>query len=170
MKTVFLLRHAKSSWDHPGLADHQRPLNKRGRKAAKAMGEYAAREKLKPDLVFCSTSVRTRETLKRFEKGFGESLDSEFFDALYMASAGTILKAIQTAPEDVKSIMILAHNPGTHHAALELIKSASKEDLEALAYNFPTAALAEYHFEIDQWADASFGTGTLVRFILPRQL
>ena len=170
MKTLFLLRHAKSSWDEPGLADFDRPLNKRGRKAARAMGKYAGREGLKPELVLCSTSRRTRETLKRFEGGLGESLDTEFPEALYLASAGTILDAIQTAPEDVASVMIVAHNPGMHHAALDLIKTAAAEDLSALKYNFPTAALAEFSFETGNWSGVNFGQGKLVRFILPRHL
>jgi len=170
MKTVFLLRHAKSSWNNPGLADHERPLNGRGNKSAKAMGEYAAHEGLKPGIVFSSTSQRTRETIAGFAKGLDETLDIEFMDELYLASPDTILQAIQTTPADVNSVMIVAHNPGTHYAALELIKSADANDREALEYNFPTAALAEYQFEADQWTGVRFGQGTLIRFILPRQL
>ena len=134
------------------------------------MGAYAASEGLIPGIVFCSTSERTRQTIARFEEGLGRDLAVEYTEALYMASAGTILEAIRRAPEDAASVMIVAHNPGTHAAAQQFIKTAAPEDVENLDYNFPTAAFAEYRFDADAWADVDFGRGEMIRFILPRRL
>lgn len=167
---MFLLRHAKSNWDQPGLADFDRPLNKRGRKAALAIGAYMKEKSLNPGLVLSSPSARTRGTLERLEKGLGEAFAVRFVDQLYLASAATILTLIQEAPARAASLMIVAHNPGMYHAALEFIKTAAAADLAALEHNFPTAALVELSFPVETWNEVNFGAGKLVRFILPRRL
>lgn len=170
MKTLFLLRHAKSSWSNPGLRDFDRPLNGRGRKAAKAMGAFMAEKGLKPALIYSSSSARTRETVARFEKGFGEKLDVQFMDDLYHSSSGLMLNLAQNTSDDIQSLMLVAHNPGMQDAALGFIGEADEKDIFRLDYKYPTAALAQFAFEVGSWARVGFGQGALQRLVYPRDL
>ncbi|MCH7806323.1 MAG: histidine phosphatase family protein [Proteobacteria bacterium] len=170
MKTLFLLRHAKSSWDDPGCADFDRPLNGRGRKAAGAIGAYIKEKNLVPDLVLSSPSARTRETLERLQKGMARQVFIQYPEILYLASPETILNTIRTAAASAARLMITGHNPGLHQLALRLAKAGSHEDYAAMEFKFPTAALAEIAFPGEDWANLKEGGGELKRFILPRSL
>src|SRR5690349_9772479 len=110
MRRLFLLRHAKSSWEDPDLADRDRPLAPRGRRAAKAIGEYVRREGIAPALVLCSSSRRTRETLDRL--GLGGGVPTLIEDELYGASARALLGRLQQVDDGVESVLLVAHNPG----------------------------------------------------------
>lgn len=170
MKTLFLLRHAKSSWSNPGLKDFDRPLSGRGRKAAPKMGAFMAEKGLKPDLVLSSSSKRTRETFARFEEGFGEALPVRFLDDLYHSSAGLMLNLAQNAPDDVEKLMLIGHNPGMQDAALSFLAYGPEADIERLDYKFPTAALAHFTFHAEVWPDVDFGEGKLERLVYPKEL
>ena len=170
MKTLFLLRHAKSSWDDPGCADFDRPLNGRGRKAARAIGALMKEKNLVPDLVLSSPSARTRETMERFVEGFEAAPEVKFLDDLYLASAGTIISFARKTLARINSLMIVGHNPGMHQLALRLAKAGSHQDYASMECKFPTAALAEIAFPGEDWANLKEGGGELKRFILPRSL
>ena len=136
MKRVYLLRHAKSSWKHPELADHDRPLAGRGKRAAKAIAEHLRAQEVDPELVLCSSARRARETLERIESaltGAGVRVEGE----LYGASGRELLARLRWLPDDVGSVLVIGHNPGMQGLALEFAAPAPE-----LAGKFPTAALA----------------------------
>src|SRR5918992_426176 len=171
MLTLSLLRHAKSSWADRELEDHDRPLAKRGTKAAGAMGAYIATNGLQPDLVLCSGAVRTRATLTLVLPQLGKPPPKAVFDnALYMATPAALLGRLQQVKSDARHVMLIGHNPGMHALALELTGKGSREDVEAMATKFPTCALAVLTFKVRKWSDVGSGAGTLELFMPPRRL
>ena len=169
MRRLMLARHAKSSWDDFGLADHDRPLNARGREAATLVGEAMSEGGYIPDVVYSSTSVRTRETWGLLEPHFGGRPEAEFLPELYLASPRAVLGIIQSAPPDARSLMVLGHNPSTHAVAAGLSRSGHHPLIDRVRYKFPTGAVAVIDLAGDGWADAEEG-GELVELILPRRL
>lgn len=169
MPTLLLARHAKSSWEDSSLRDHDRPLNRRGASDAPRVGAALLERDLVPDLVLSSTSARTRETLAGMEEGIGSPLMTDFLPELYLASPGTMLSAIQSAPPDTGTLMVLAHNPGTHALAVGLASTGSAEAKEAMRFKFPTGAVAIFTFDHPDWRDVRSG-GHLVEFLRPRLL
>lgn len=172
MITLLLFRHAKSDWSSPELEDHERPLTKRGTKAAPLVARHVAKERLKPDLILCSDSVRTRATLALLLpelKGLPPEVVIE--ERLYLASAETILDVVRkNAGEGDEKVMVIGHNPGMHALALTLIGDGDKKALKQMAMKFPTAALAVISFDTDDWADVSPARGRLLSFVIPREL
>ena len=170
MRQLLLLRHAKSSWDDPGLPDFERPLNPRGRAAAGAMRTAMAGLGLAPDQVLVSTSRRTRETLDALEP-WDETPLIEPMDALYLAPAAGLLRALQEVQPTVRSVMVIAHNPGLHELAV-LLMGASPQggaDARRVQEGYPSGALAEFVVTAP-WADLTQGGARLVRFLCPRDL
>ena len=111
MKRLYVLRHAKSSWDDPTLRDRDRPLAPRGRKAAKRIARWAAKHGVRPELVVCSNAVRAQETLRRVLPGLGEP--AVWIEVtLYAAGVETLLQRVRALPKEVDSVMIVGHNPG----------------------------------------------------------
>lgn len=171
MLTLLLLRHGKSSWDDPTLDDFDRPLAKRGTKAAALIGGYIATHGIVPDLVLCSTAVRTRATLTLVLNEISDVTPKVFYDdGLYLADAGTLIEKLQAIEGPHNVVMLIGHNPGLHAVALELTGSGRKTALQALAMQFPTAAMAHITFEADSWRKIGSASGQLVDFILPRKL
>jgi len=164
MKRLLLLRHAKSSWDEPGLADHERPLTARGRRASKLMAEHLEQEGITPALVLCSSSKRTRETLERI--GLDET-EERIEDDLYGASAGDLLEALHRLPDEVESVMLIGHNPGIEDLAIQL--AGSGPEIARMRQKFPTAALATLDFE-GGWRGLAPGGAALVGFVKPKEL
>ena len=145
MLELLILRHAKSSWANPGMKDHQRPLNERGRQAAARMGRLMREQDLVPDLILSSDSTRTKETVRLCSETLNFNGPIRFENDLYHASCESLLAAAQNAGE-AKRVLLVAHNPGMEDL-VELL--GGKFEL------FPTAALAYVKFEIDSWTDAS---------------
>lgn len=170
MKTVTLFRHAKSSWDDAKLKDFDRPLAARGEKAAARMGAYMRHGKIAPDLILCSSSARTRATLKLALKKWDREPKTHFEDALYHASAGAMLTMLRALPGQVQHVMIVGHNPGLHALALDLFGAGEREDMMAAARKFPTAALAQIQFEIVEWRKLGVGEGRLAGFATPKRI
>jgi phosphohistidine phosphatase len=171
MLTLSLLRHAKSSWADRELEDHDRPLAKRGTKAAGAMGAFIAKEGLRPDLILCSGSVRTRATLALVLPELGTPAPQvEFDEGLYMATPAALLARVQEVTRDMRHVMLIGHNPGMHALALELTGKGNKKDVEALASKFPTCGLAVLTFKARKWSDIGSGAGKLELFMTPRRL
>lgn len=165
VKRLYLLRHAKSSWDEPGLADRDRPLAPRGERASKSMAKYLRDEGIVPELVLCSPSKRTRETLERL--GLGDGTEVRIEDELYAASAGELLGALHEVPDEVESVMVIGHNPGIERLALEL--AVGGDELDRMREKFPTAALAT--LELDgSWSELAPGGAELVSFVKPKEL
>jgi phosphohistidine phosphatase len=167
MKRLYLLRHAKSSWDDPTLADHDRPLSPRGRRAAGVMAEHLRRKRIAPALVLCSPSRRTRQTLTRIAPSLGESADVQIRSGLYAASASALLEVLREVPDDVESVMLIGHNPGIQDLALSLAGDGS--EIARVRSKFPTAALATLEFRTS-WRELAPGSAELVSFVKPKEL
>lgn len=171
MKTLTLLRHAKSGWDDPVARDFDRPLNPRGRRGARLMGQHMRDLGLRYDLVIASPAVRVVETLEELWEGYGRSVHAELDKRLYLASATTLLDVVQEADEAAGDILLSGHNPGMEDLVLLLVPDRIEDEArDQVEEKFPTAALAEIAFDVDHWADVKPGTGRLVRFIRPRDL
>lgn len=170
MLTLLLLRHAKSSWDDPELEDFERPLAKRGTRAAHQIGALLADEDLKPDLVLCSGAVRTRATLTLLLPALGQPPPEIVYDDdLYLAAPAVILESIRRAGQ-ARRLMVIGHNPGLHALALSLVGDGSRRDISALATKLPTAALAVIDFDCADWSEARPAAGRLKRYVTPRTL
>jgi phosphohistidine phosphatase len=168
MKRVYLLRHAKSSWKDRSLADRDRPLAGRGRRAAKAMARHLEAERIRPDLVLCSPARRTRETLERVERAFGDRVDARLDESLYGASEAELFELLEGLPREVESVMLIGHNPGLEELALAL--ASEGEALPRMREKYPTAALATIDLPADRWSDIERGGGELVAYVRPADL
>ncbi|HEX5618636.1 MAG TPA: histidine phosphatase family protein [Solirubrobacteraceae bacterium] len=163
MRRLYLLRHAKSSWKETGVPDHDRPLAGRGRKAAKAMAKHLHENRIRPQLVLCSSATRARQTFERLEPLGAREVHIE--RELYGADAATLLGRLRDVPDGVGSVMVIAHNPGLE----ELTRVLARED-EDVGEKFPTGALATLAFRDREWASLERGTAELVDFVRPREL
>ena len=166
-RTLLLLRHAKSSWDDPGLADFDRALARRGREAAPRIGAEMARQGWLPDRALVSTAARTRQTWALVAAELPREVHASFEDAIYEAPALRILAAIREAPETAASLVVVGHNPGMEDLAALLASPDSDPDaLARMRAKFPTAALARFVFDGD-WAGLGPGGARLAGFIAP---
>jgi len=167
MKRIYLLRHAKSSWDDTSLPDHDRPLAGRGRRAAKAIARHMRDSDIEPELVLCSTARRARETLDRIEAALGGAA-IEIESDLYAASATTLLQRLRSVPDTVDSVLLIGHNPGLQDLALELARPSPRTD--DLAAKYPTAALATLEASASTWRELDRSSAELVELVRPRDL
>ena len=170
MKTLTLLRHAKSSWDSPATGDFDRPLNKRGRRAAHAIGRELKAQGLGFDAIFASPAVRVVETVSDVEEAIGGLVRPVFDRRLYLAPAATLLAVVHEADDGAERLLLVGHHPGLQALALMLTREGGDGLRAELAAKYPTAAVAEIILPIDHWSDVEPGTGTLARFIRPRDL
>jgi phosphohistidine phosphatase len=170
VKTLLLLRHAKSSWDQPGLRDHDRPLARRGKLAAPLMGRYLVEHGLVPDRVLCSSAARTRQTWERVAACLDDQTSVEIDADLYAAGAETLLDIVRSTDDAINSLMLIGHNPGLEMLAANLAGSGDPLATARMRLKFPTAALAELRFQAVRWQDVMPDAGDLVRFIRPRDL
>ncbi|MGF1550634.1 MAG: histidine phosphatase family protein [Sphingomonadaceae bacterium] len=170
-KRVTLLRHAKSSWDDPVLRDFDRPLNRRGARAARTVGREMRALGLAFDAVIVSPAARAVETLAGIEEGYGGSLGAARDERVYLATPDLLLELVHETDGAAQSLLILGHNPGLHQFALRLGSEEGEKGLRGeLLAKYPTASLAEIEFETDNWHDVRFGGGCLTRFVRPRDL
>ena len=168
MRTLYLLRHAKSSWAEPALPDRQRPLAPRGRRAAKRIAKHLVRLEIQPELVLCSSALRTRETLELVRVALGTTSTVRLEDELYGASAEQLLERICLVPAATASVMVIGHNPGLQELALLLPEDGA--DLDRLEEKFPTAALATLTLPKAAWSQVVPGAAVLTAFVVPEQL
>ena len=166
MKRLYVLRHGKSSWEDATLADHERPLAKRGRRASKAIARHLRREGVTPELVLCSSAIRTLETLERIEPELGGA-NVRIEPRIYEASAVGLLALLRELDDDVGSAMLIGHNPGLEHLIADLARPGP--ELDRLREKFPTAALATLQFE-GSWPELRADSAELVSFVKPREL
>ncbi|MEN3748636.1 histidine phosphatase family protein [Sphingomonas sp. HF-S3] len=169
MKTLTLLRHAKSGWDDTVARDFDRPLNPKGHRASQAVGRYMKAIGLTFDHVVASPAVRVTETLGEVEQSYGSELAPDWDQRVYLASVATLLDIVHDLPDAADRVLMVGHNPGLEELVLALIPDHDqlRDDVEV---KFPTASLAEMRFEVERWADLKPGTGLLVRFTRPRDL
>ncbi len=168
MKTLYLLRHAKSSWHDPTLDDHDRPLNPRGLRSAPAMGDHMEARGYKPELILCSSSRRTLETLSLIKPFIGLTIPTLVEDGLYLASASTILFRVQEIEDTYASALVLAHNPGLEDSVQALTDPETSP--EPVPAAMPTAALAVIRFDVPSWNAVAEGAGQLTDFTVPKDV
>jgi phosphohistidine phosphatase len=168
-RQLFVLRHAKSSWDDPGLDDHSRPLAPRGQRAVKLLAEHIRANAIEPSLVLCSTARRTRETLA----GVAPPGEALIEPELYGASAGAILERLHQVPPDTTAVMVIGHNPAMQILVLRLAGAGSapvgEDNLGSVQRKFPTGALATLEFEC-AWSDLRPGAAQLTGLVRPKDL
>jgi phosphohistidine phosphatase len=162
-KLLVLLRHAKSSWADPAIPDHDRPLNERGRDAAARLGRHLRRDGPWPELVLCSSSTRTRQTLELLELRPRPVVLVE--DRIYGATPSDLLTRVREVPARYGTVLVIGHNPGVE----DLARLIDERGLSA-AGKFPTGALAVLTLAADAWDSLGPGAGQLVSFLTPRQL
>ena len=167
-KRLFVLRHAKSSWDDPGLDDHERPLAPRGRRAAEAMAAQLRARGIAPRLVICSSARRARETLEGVAVGGRQLIEP----GLYSASASDLLQRLRGVPEATESVMVIGHNPALQSLVLSLAETGDgarrDSDLDAVRSKFPTGALATLSFDL-RWSELAPGRAELEGFVTPKR-
>jgi len=161
-KTLILTRHAKSSWDTPGMDDHDRPLNKRGRRSAEVIGDWLRTHGLVPDEVLCSSARRTRETYERM----GFDTPAEVTDTLYLVTANQILRELSGATGD--TVLLLGHSPGIGQFAAEIL--GGDPPAHPRFRDYPTGATLVVRFDVDSWDKLAWRSGNLVDFTVPRDL
>ncbi len=171
MKRLTLLRHAKSDWDDPVARDFDRPLNRRGEKAAILMGQFAARRAMQFDMLVASPAVRVVETLDVFFTGYGQILDAHWDRRIYLAASPILFDVVRGLPDKADSVLMAGHNPGLEELILDLVPDDGNNDLrENVEAKFPTASIAVLDLAIDRWSQAKEGVATLASFTRPRDL
>jgi len=170
VKRVLVLRHAKSDWGEPGLADHDRPLAPRGHRGAELLAAHLRAERTAPDLVLCSTALRARETLELVRPALPQGTEVFFERRLYGAGVPELVDRLQELTPDVGAVLVVGHNPGCQDLVLDLAGAGDPALLARVEAKFPTAALATLDLAVDGWTDVASGTGTLVGLVTPREL
>jgi phosphohistidine phosphatase len=168
MRRLWLLRHAKSSWDDPTLEDHDRPLAPRGRDALLAMGAFLDAEGVRPQLVVCSSARRARETLGGVLPALGTALTVRIEPPLYTFDGRALLDEVRALPGEVPEVMLVGHNPAIEELAASLARGGDR--LEDLRRKFPTGALAGLALDTGTWEQAAPGCAVLEVFVTPREL
>ncbi len=162
MKTIILLRHAKSSWDSPAASDFQRPLNSRGIRDAPRMGAWIAEQGIRPDWVLCSAATRAQETLARLQTTLDLDANITITDDLYLAPPTTVVELLSRVDDCCECTLVIAHNPGMEGLLWGLCGADN---------SMPTCALAVIELPIDSWLATDLNCqGTLQYFITPREL
>ncbi len=162
---LILTRHAKSSWSHGGLGDHERPLNQRGRNSADAIGDWLAAKGYLPEQALISSAARTQETWARIAARLPKAPAPEILDSLYLAEPEEMLAILQQAKAGV--VIMIAHNPGSARLAQGLAARAPKH---ADFRRYPTAATTIFDFEAEDWPALDRHRGQVEDFIIPREL
>jgi phosphohistidine phosphatase len=167
-RRLLLLRHAKSAWPED-VADHDRPLAGRGRRDAPAVGRWLRKSGYVPDLVLCSTARRARETWQLAEEELGAKPRTTFERRVYGASPAELLDLAHQTPSDVRTLMIVGHEPTMRDLTLELAGTEPGEALDRVRDKFPTAALAVLTFK-GSWPELAREQAQLADFVVPGDL
>lgn len=170
MKTLYLLRHAKSDWGSPGLDDHDRPLAARGERAAAVVGVHFAQQQYQPSLVLCSSARRTRQTLEALLPHLPGSPELVVEERIYLASSGQLLARLQEVDDGQTGVLLIGHNPGIAELAQALPGSGERASSRRLAARFPTGATAVSEFDLERWRDLAPGSGRLLSYATPKDL
>jgi phosphohistidine phosphatase len=167
---LYLLRHAKSDWGSEATDDHDRPLNRRGEKAAASVGRWLAAMDEIPDRALSSTALRARDTVERAKAAGGWTCPIELSRQLYLTSPAAVLGEIQKTEGSVARFLAVGHQPVWGALAGELIAPSGEPGREPARLQFPTAALARIDFAGESWRDAQPGRGALKWLVTPKAL
>ncbi|HEX8558159.1 MAG TPA: histidine phosphatase family protein [Pyrinomonadaceae bacterium] len=160
MKTLYLLRHAKSGWNVPGLRDFDRPLNARGREEAPLVGRFLRERKLRVDLIISSPAERARQTAALVKEAAGLSAELLYDERIYEADAARLLEVVTRAGETADALLLVGHNPGMEELLL-LLTGAGRQ--------MQTAALACVALEVERWGEARDGSGRIEWLVPPKE-
>jgi phosphohistidine phosphatase len=181
VRTLYLLRHAKSDWSDARLADHDRPLAPRGRNAARRIGRFIAGVQPRPSVVLCSSAKRALETWDEIGAGLGKPVELRaetevhveaevhVENSLYGASAIDLLARIRRLPERAEAALLVGHNPGMQDLAIDLAGDGDPIGMSQLSEKFPTCALATLSLDTT-WHEVGPGSGYLKSLVIPKQL
>lgn len=171
MKRLTLLRHAKSGWDDPVARDFDRPLNARGMRASRLMGQHARNLGITFDHMIASPAVRVAETLDGFFEGYGRKIEPQWDRRIYLASSATLLDIVRETAPQVESLILVGHNPGLEDLVLSLVPDNGSVPLrELVEAKFPTASIASMRWQGSDWATLGQAPVTLESFTRPRDL
>ena len=162
MKTLTLVRHAKSSWNHPGLVDEKRPLNKRGQRNAPEMGQRLAARGVRPDLMLTSPAVRARDTAEALAEALGYPVEAIVeHPQLYCAGPRAVLEVIHGLDNGLDHVMLFGHNPGV----TDLVNRLSREPVD----DVPTCGVASFQLPVASWTDVGQGEPVALDFDYPKK-
>ena len=162
MKTLLIMRHAKSSWKHPGLSDYERPLNRRGKRDAPRMGEHLRQKALVPDRILTSSAKRARKTARKVAKASRYTGKVKKLETFYDSVPGVYYETLQGLPDQYQRVLVVGHNP-TMEQLVNYLTGRVKR--------MPTAAIAHIELPIERWEVLDLNThGTLVNLWTPKTL
>ncbi len=161
MKTLLVMRHAKSSWDYPDLADFDRPLSSIGLDVAPFMGNIMYQNKLQPDLIVCSPAKRARQTAVLIKEVAGSTGHVEYKDRLYEASPNAIMEIVSNVHNAYESVLLIGHNPGIEDFIRILTGNVE---------TMPSGSIAKINFDIGNWSDLQADCGSLEMVLRPKEL
>lgn len=167
MRHLYLLRHAKASWELAGELDYERGLTERGHEDAAAIASAVAALDPAPEIVICSGARRTRETLEAVVGVLPKDAQVQFDDRVYEQASHALIDLVREVDDTLGAALVIGHNPGMHSLAIEL--AAKGDQLVELAGKFPTAALAELAFDC-AWSELAADAAELTRLTRPKQL
>ncbi len=170
MKTIVLMRHAKSSWADPTAKDINRHLNARGRIAAATMGAWLAEHGVAPDHIILSHAKRSQETWDRLQPYVGYKVKAKATMDVYMASPEQLLEILQKSPETADIVCLIGHQPGIGALASKLANSSAPSSSSRAVQGFPTAAIAILKADIPDWSKLKFGSAVFETFVLPKEV
>ncbi|WP_440911912.1 phosphohistidine phosphatase SixA [Candidatus Pelagibacter sp.] len=170
MLELYVMRHAKSSWDNLQLPDHDRPLSDRGKRNAKKICEFFVKKQIKFDLVLVSSSIRTKKTLKILQKKLEKPKKIITSKSLYLANENKIALKIKKIKKDYKKVLLINHEPAVTNLVNYLVKNKENSLFKLMNYKFSTAAFAKIVFDLDNWSKINDRTGLLKNFIRPKDI
>ena len=170
VRTLLLLRHAKSSWTDPALADRDRPLAGRGRRAAELIARYLQDNGIRPALVLCSPARRAQDTLAIVRQRLGADVEVCTDEAIYSADAADVLERLRAVPASIASVLVVGHNPALQDLAAALAGDGNHDALTQLGVKWPTCALGLLDLSGADWAGLGPGQAYLSGLVLPRHL
>lgn len=162
MKNLYLIRHGKSDWDADYDRDHDRPLNKRGRRDAVKIGDYLKRASVQPDAVLCSSALRTQQTLELLAEEAGWRSEIHVDEGLYLAAPNEVMQFIASQPAHVDTLAVIGHQPFTGQVASHFLGGRHLE--------VPTACVVGIEFDASHWPGVVAEQGRLLMHVLPRRL
>ena len=170
MLELYVMRHAKSSWDNLQLPDHDRPLSDRGKRNAKKICEFFVKKQIKFDLVLVSSSIRTKKTLKILQKKLEKPKKIITSKSLYLANENKIALKIKKIKKHYKKVLLINHEPAVTNLVNYLVKNKENSLFKLMNYKFSTAAFAKIVFDLDNWSKINDRTGLLKNFIRPKDI
>ncbi|MGW0712773.1 SixA phosphatase family protein [Streptomyces sp. NPDC002643] len=167
LRRLLVLRHAKSAWPE-GVPDHDRPLASRGRRDAPVAGRVLAETDCLPDLALCSTAVRARQTWESVSAHLGTPPPVRYESRMYGADVDELLDVLHEVPDEVRTLLLVGHNPGLEELVLDLAGEALGDALDDVRTKFPTSAIAFLSWHGDSWTSLTPGTALLTDMVVPR--